>query len=237
MESLKNKTVLLTGATSGLGKELLLQLLNQGAKVAYCGRSAEKMEEIMRELSGYDSSRIYSETFCLSDENRIIDFVKATLTHFGKIDLLINNAGLNNNRNSLTEISTADLDWMITINFRAPMIFMREVGNVMISQQEGLVVNILSSVCLFSNEGLGGYTASKAALDAATKVYRKEMRKRNVRVLSVYPGGIDTPFRAKDRPDYLAPKQAAEVILNALNTDSFIAMDELVFRPMVETNF
>ncbi|MCK9207423.1 MAG: SDR family oxidoreductase [Salinivirgaceae bacterium] len=237
MSSLSHKTILLTGATSGIGKELLIVLLEQGANVAFCGRSPEKMEVLKNGLNQFHSTQIYSETFCLSDEHRIIGFVKAAHDHFGKIDILINNAGLNNNRDAFTQLSTTDLDWMMTINFRAPVIFMREAGNIMIAQQEGLVVNILSSVCLFSNEGLGGYTASKAALDAATKVYRKEMRKHNIRVLSVYPGGVDTPFRTGERPEYLTAKQVAGVMINALKTESAVALDELVLRPMVERNF
>jgi len=237
MELLKNKNVLLTGATSGVGKELLFQLLEQGANVAFCGRSPEKMEEVLQEIKGFGSSRIFYQTFCLSDENRIVGFVKAAHSHFGPIDILINNAGLNNTRAEVTQLQTADLDWMMSINCIAPAAFIREVGTIMIQQKQGLVVNILSSVCLSTNETNGGYTASKAAIDALTKVFRKEVRKHNIRVLSVYPGGIDTPFRTKERPDYLSPKQVADVILNAITTDSFVAMDELVFRPMVETNF
>lgn len=237
MEPLKNKTVLITGATSGVGKELLFQLLEQGVNVAFCGRSAEKMEEVTQELKGVESSRFYSETFCLSEEKRIVGFVKAAHLRFGTIDILINNAGLNNTRAEVTQLQTADLDWMMSINCIAPAAFMREVGTIMIQQKQGLVVNILSSVCLSTNETNGGYTASKAAIDALTKVFRKEVRKHNIRVLSVYPGGIDTPFRTKERPDYLTPKQVANVIINTLTIDSFVAMDELVFRPMVETNF
>lgn len=237
MNSLTQKTVILTGASSGIGKALLIDLLEQGANVAFCGRSPQKMDALQQELNHFPASQIYAETFCLSDEQRIVSFVKEVHSRFGKIDVLINNAGLNNNRNVITQLSTSDLDWMMTINFRAPIIFMRETGNIMITQQDGLVVNILSSVCKFSNEGLGGYTASKAALDAATKVYRKEMRKQNIRVLSVYPGGVDSPFRAGDRPDYLTPQQASSVIMNALQCDPQIAIDELVFRPMVERNF
>jgi NADP-dependent 3-hydroxy acid dehydrogenase YdfG len=237
MEPLKNKTVLLTGATSGVGKKLLFQLLEQEANVAFCGRSVEKMREVMQEIKGFKSSQYYSETFCLSDETRIVGFVNAAHSHFGTVDILINNAGLNNTRAEVTQLQTADLDWMMTINCLAPAAFMREVGTIMVQQKQGLVVNILSSVCLSTNETNGGYTASKAAIDALTKVFRKEVRKHNIRVLSVYPGGIDTPFRTKERPDYLSLKQAADVIINAITTDSFVAMDELVFRPMVETNF
>jgi NAD(P)-dependent dehydrogenase (short-subunit alcohol dehydrogenase family) len=237
MPNLSQKTVLLTGATSGIGKELLLTLLDKGANVAFCGRSAEKMAALAQQLGAFDSSRLYGETFCLSDNERIARFVSAAHSHFGRIDVLINNAGLNSARSEVVQMSMADFDWMMAINCKAPAVFMREAGKIMQEQRHGLVINVLSTVCLFSNEGIGGYTASKAALDALTKVFRKEVRKFNVRVLSVYPGGVDTPFRANQRPDYLSPKQVSDLIIGAASTDESIALDELVFRPMVEMNF
>lgn len=237
METLSDKVILLTGATSGIGKELLIKLLAEGAKVAFCGRSKEKMERLVASLGQIPSSQIYYETFCLSHVEAIQQFVQRTLEHFETIDILINNAGLNSARGEVTALNTNDLDWMMAINFRAPLIFMQEVGKHMMERQEGLVVNVLSTVCLFSNEGIGGYTASKAALDALTNVFRKEVRKHNIRVLSVYPGGVDTPFREADRPEYLDPKQVAETLVNVLKTEKNVALDELVFRPMVERNF
>lgn len=195
------------------------------------------MERLVASLGQTPSSQIYYETICLSDVEAIQQFVRHTLEHFGTIDILINNVGLNNARGEVTSLNANDLDWMMAINFRAPLIFMQEVGKHMLEKHEGFVVNVLSTVCLFSNEGIGGYTASKAALDALTKVFRKEVRKHNIRVLSVYPGGVDTPFREADRPEYLDSEQVANTLVNALKTEKNVALDELVFRPMVERNF
>jgi len=101
----------------------------------------------------------------------------------------------------------------------------------------GAKVNILSTCCLFSNEGLGSYTASKGALDSLTKVLRKEARKDNIRVCSVYPGGINTSFRPQAREEYLSADIAAETIINSINIDERVALDEIVLRPFIETNY
>jgi len=105
------------------------------------------------------------------------------------------------------------------------------------AQCRGLVVNVLSTVCLYSNEGIGGYTASKCAFDGLAKVLRKELRADGVRVANVYPGGIDTPFRPAARPEYLAAASVAEAILGLAEADENVAPDELVLRPLVERNF
>lgn len=237
MESLKNKTILLTGASSGLGKALLFALLNKGARVAFCGRSAEKMEQILASVSKDKQQNIYHETFCLSEHKRIVQFVQNAKQKFGSIDVLINNAGLNNARGSVLEMDMEKLDWMMKINFMAPAVFMQEAGKLMMQQHSGLVVNMLSTACLFSNEGIGAYTAGKAALDALTKVFRKEVRTSNIRTLSVYPGGIDTPFRNSKKPEYMDASKVADLVIQNIETDSTIALDELVFRPLVERNF
>lgn len=104
-------------------------------------------------------------------------------------------------------------------------------------KKEGLIINILSTCCLFSNEGNGAYTAAKSALDGLTKVFRKEARKNNIRVCSVYPGGINTPFRDQEREDYLSPENTADTILKTLDIDTSVALDEIVLRPFVETNY
>ncbi len=126
---------------------------------------------------------------------------------------------------------------MMNVNFKSPLILMQEVGKRMKELNSGTIVNILSTVCLFSNETAAAYSASKAALDSVTKIFNKEMREHNVRVVSVYPGGTNTNFRAIDRPDYMPPDEVAEIILANLKFAKTAALDSIVFRPMVEKNF
>jgi short-subunit dehydrogenase len=114
---------------------------------------------------------------------------------------------------------------------------MQEIGKRMKEAKQGTVINILSSVCLFNNETMASYTASKAAMNAASKIFNKEMREHNVRTVSVYPGGVDTEFRANKRSDYLPAQEVVDILLANLKAAHTASLDELVFRPMVEKNF
>ncbi len=233
----KNKCVIVTGATSGLGKSLVLKLISMGAKVALCGRSQEKMKYVLEEITEEEKKNIFYENFDITDENRIVEFVKNVGEKFGTVDVLINCAGANTARGLVESIKIEDMNLMLKVNTIAPLVFIEECYKYMKVKKEGLIINILSTCCLFSNEGNGAYTAAKSALDGLTKVFRKEARKNNIRVCSVYPGGINTPFRDQEREDYLSPENTADTILKTLDIDTSVALDEIVLRPFVETNY
>lgn len=229
------KSVIVTGGTSGLGRNLVIKLVNEGAKVAFCGRSKEKLEEVLGEI-GKDNN-IFFDTFDITEEEKSISFIKNTAVKFGTVDVLINCAGANTARGSVAEMNIEDLEAMIKLNTIAPLVFIKECYKYMKEKKEGLIVNILSTCCLFANEGVGAYTSSKGAFDSLTKVLRKEARKDNIRVCAVYPGGINTTFRAQAREQYLSAESTAETIIRSLDIDKNVAMDEIVIRPFVETNY
>jgi len=163
--------------------------------------------------------------------------VRASVARLGSLDVLLNCAGANSARGPVAEIDEGDLESMMRLNCFAPLFFMKAAYPAMAARGRGLVINILSTCCLFSNEGTGAYTASKSALDGLTKVFRKEARKAGIRVSAVYPGGINTPFRVAARPDYLDPALAADAILALAAMDESVVPDEFVLRPLIEANF
>lgn len=131
----------------------------------------------------------------------------------------------------------ADLDWALAVNLRAPAIFMREVFQRMRPRKTGRIVNVISTAALFSNEGIAAYSAAKAGLDALARVFRKEARASGIAVTAVFPGGVNTQFRAQPNPDYMSAETVAEAIVNVLTVNPDAAVHELVLRPMIETNF
>lgn len=233
----KDKCIIVTGGTSGLGRNLVLKLIDMGAKVAFCGRSKEKMNSILSEISLEQKNKIFYDAFDITQQDKIMYFVKNVKHNLGPVDVLINCAGANSARALVEDIKIEDIEYMFKLNTLAPIIFIQECYKHMKAKKQGLIVNVLSTCCLFSNEKLGSYTASKGALDSLTKVLRKEARKDNIRVCSIYPGGINTSFRAQAREDYLGADKTAEAILKALDVDNSIALDEIVLRPFVETNY
>ena len=237
MNSLTDKIVLLAGATSGIGRCLAIQLAAQGARLALCGRSQEKLARLIAELESTGHPPALARAFCLSSEEAILEFVADTQTQLGPADILINCAGANTSRAPVSELETADLDWMMTVNFRAAFLFMREAFRQMQPRGSGHIVNVVSTVALFGNPGLGGYTASKWALEGLTKVFRKEAKTSGIKVTSVHPGGTDTDFRPADRPEYMSPESVAQAIVSVLALPDDAVVHDLVLRPPVEDNF
>lgn len=237
MKQFEDKTIVLTGATSGIGKAIALKLNELGANLALCGRSEDKMAAMLAELSG-DSDKVLSAIFDLSEYAKIDEFVQQTINQFGKIDILINCAGANSSRAHVNDIELEDLQSMLDVNMLAPFVFMQKVFNHSMKKQGGgLIINIMSTVCLFSNEGIGAYTASKTGFDGLMKVFRKEVRDLGVKVCGIYPGGVDTPFREAERPLYLDPQDVVEATLYVANQSEKACVDELVVRPMIEKNY
>lgn len=235
--SSKYQTVLITGATSGIGKAILLQLLAHEFNVCFCGRTPEKMNDLLESISTIPSDRYFARTFDLLSEKDCIQFVQYSIQKFGQIDILINNAGANTHRGKVEDLNSDAFLYMLKLNTVVPAIFMREVVKPMQVRQKGLIINILSTACLYSNEFIGEYSASKAALDSLTKIFRKEVRKDHIRVCSVYPGGTNTTFRSTPRPEYMPPDAVANAVLHVVTSDPDIALDDIVLRPFVEMNF
>jgi NAD(P)-dependent dehydrogenase (short-subunit alcohol dehydrogenase family) len=237
MTPLTDKLVLLTGASSGIGRSLAIQLAQLDARLALCGRSEDKLAKVTSELEATGHPPALARAFCLNSEAAILEFVNDTKEQLGPVDILINCAGANTSRKPVAQLETSDLDWMMNINFRAAFLLMREAFRQMQPRGSGHVVNVVSTVALFGNPGLGGYTSSKWALEGLTKVFRKEAKASGIKVTSVHPGGTDTDFRPANRPEYMSPESVAEAIVSILTLPEDAVVHDLVLRPPVEDNF
>lgn len=236
LDCLKNKNILITGATAGIGRALCLKLVESGANLAFCGRSESKMKQLLAEIQG-EKINYFAEAFDITNENAILSFVNNATEKLGAFDILVNCAGANTARSLVSNIKISDLQYMLKLNTIAPLIFMQEVYKNMEIQKSGIIINVLSTVCQFSNEGIGAYTASKSSFDALVKVFRKEARISNVKVGSIYPGGTNTSFREKNNPDYLLEASVVDAILTMMTVQGNTCIDELVIRPLIEKNY
>lgn len=232
----QNTRVILTGATSGIGRSLAYHLSSIGVKLALCGRNEEKMNSLLANPE-VSQQTLYHDCFCMTSEQNITNFVNKACEKLSGVDILINCAGSNTSRGALSEIQAADMDYVYAVNLRAPFIFMREAFEQMKPHKTGTILNVHSTVCLYHNEGIGAYTAVKAGFDALSKVFRKEAAHEGVHLLGVYPGGVDTGFRSKSRPDYMTPDGVAAAITAQLSLPENVIPHELVIRPSVETNY
>ena len=225
------KTVIITGATDGIGRALAIRLSGE-YNLALCGRSKEKMKRLLQEL-GDDC--VYAECFDITDGEKRRGFCERVKGRFGTVDVLVNNAGANIKKDKVAELDLEDLRYMFELNCVSAVGMIQEVYPVMAAQKRGLFVNILSSCCLFNNPMTGGYSASKDAMEGISKILTKEARVDNIGVCSVYPGGVDTNFRAVANHNYLKPETVAGMIQHCIEVEDGCVHD-IVIRPFIEEN-
>ncbi len=224
------RTALVTGATSGIGRALVAQLLAREVKVFATGRNQAALAEL-------EQKGVTTACYDLSEASAAATLYREVSSKCGVPDFLINNAGYNSRKAAWTEVTDEEMDKQWMVNFRAPAILCREALKEMSQRGTGHIVNVLSTVALHSNPTMGLYTAMKEGLFGLTKVLIKEAREAGVKVTAVHPGGTDTGFREKARPDYLKPESAAHMLCDVLFAPADVVVHELTFRPMVETNF
>jgi NAD(P)-dependent dehydrogenase (short-subunit alcohol dehydrogenase family) len=226
------KTVLITGASDGLGRALAV-LLSEHYDLALCGRKPEKMAETLALLK--PGADVYQECFDMTDEAALAAFCDHVKAHFSRIDVLVNNAGANLARGAVKDFDVSGLRKMLELNCISQVEMIQQIYPAMKMQGGGCIINVISSSVLFHSENNAAYAASKAAMDAVAKTLLKEAKADNIRVTCVYPGGIDTSFRAVPKHEYLRPETVAGAIRSAIEVEDG-AMQEIVIRPLVENN-
>lgn len=237
MKNITGKVIYITGATHGIGKALALRFSKDNVKLALCGRDENALGEIGNLVMDNGSCKPYIKAFDLENENEIVEFYKQAREKIGIPHILVNNAGFNTRKAYLWEYGIEEFDKMISVNLRAPFVLSKLAFLDMKEKKDGHILNVLSTACHFANEKMSIYTATKKGFEGLTDVFRKEARLFNIRVTSVYPGGVDTKFRKGARPDYMKPESVAEAIYKVLTMPDDLIVHGITFRPMIEINF
>lgn len=225
------KKILISGASDGIGHSLAILLAND-YDLILCGRSETKMQNLLQEIN---HQCLYSECFDMTNDQQRQSFCQNVLEKIGSIDILVNNAGANIKKDKVTDINLSDLRYMFELNCVAPLDIIQAFYPLMKQQQKGLIVNILSTCCLYHSPLAGAYTASKDAMEAISKILLKEVKSENIGVCNVYPGGVDTNFRAIPNHNYLKPETMANMIKACIENEEG-CVHEIVVRPFIEDN-
>lgn len=226
------RTALVTGASQGIGRALVSELITRGVTVFATGRDPARLEGVLAETGAL------GRAFDLAEPNAVKALYRAAREALGDAPLwLVNNAGFNSRKAPVMETSEDEIDALYAVNLRAPVALCQESLKDMTERGSGHIVNVISTVVHHGCEHTGLYSAMKHGLHGFTKVIVKEARPFGVKVTAVYPGGTDTAFRKNPRPDYLRPESAAHMIADTLFAPSDVVVHELTFRPLVETNF
>jgi len=193
---LQNKIALVTGGTRGIGKAVVLELAEAGAAVAFTYRSLkESADAIVAELRG-KGGRAAGYQSDAADFAQANDIVQKVVQEFGRIDILINNAGITKD-GLLMRMSEHDWDAVIDTNLKGVFNFTKAVCRQMMGQQAGKIINISSVVGLIGNAGQANYAASKAGVIGFTKSVAKELASRNIQANVVAPGFVETDMTGK----------------------------------------
>ena len=230
--------IFISGASDGLGKAMALEIAHRApAQLALCGRNEKKLRQVIREINDINpEAKVLAACFDASDSQACTQFANHVSDTFKGIDILINNAGANVRKAPVEEIDLDELRYMFNLNCVSHLAFIQAFLPKMKEKKEGLIMNILSSACLYDNINMAAYTATKQAMKAIHKALVKEVREDNIKVSAIYPGGINTNFRELDRPDYLNAQKLAKVLVDVVEIDDGVVHD-LVLRPMAESNF
>lgn len=187
---LKNRIAVVTGAASGIGRELILTLLDAGARTVAVDRDGQGLEETCSLVGGDEPLALKVD---LLEDGAEDEIVGETVRAFGSVDVLINCAGIFPTKPAL-EISAEEWDRVLGLNLRAPFLCSQAAARWMVGTgRPGNIVNIASTAGTVARPGIAHYGASKAALIMLTKVLAIEWAEHGIRVNAVAPGLVETP--------------------------------------------
>lgn len=231
---LTGKIALVTGASRGIGRQTAITLASYGAAVIvnYNG-SKEKAEEVVSEIQANGGT---ASTYCcnVSDYTAVETMMKELVKEYGRIDILINNAGITKD-GLLMKMSEEDYDAVLDINLKGTFNCIKHISRQMLKQKAGRIVNLSSVVGVYGNAGQVNYSASKAGVIGITKSVAKELGSRGITVNAVAPGFIITemtdamPEDAKKQvADRIAMKRLGTV-QDVAETVAFLASDKAAY--------
>ncbi len=191
---LQGKVAIITGAARGIGRETALLFAAEGAKVVICDLLDEG-EEVAEGVRSRGGEAIFYK-LDVTDRDAVKRMVDAVVERYGRIDILINNAGITRDAQFL-KMTEEDWDKVIAVNLKGVFNVTQAVAPVMVAQGKGKIVNAASVVALYGNFGQTNYVASKAGVIGMTKVWARELGRKGINVNAVAPGFIQTEMTAK----------------------------------------
>ena len=219
---LRGKVVMITGASRGLGRALTLACAEEGANLVITSRSAESFEPVAKEAEGR-GVEVLALPADISRSTHVERLVDAAVERFGRIEVLINNAGLLGPRVPIEEYPEDEWRKVLEANLTGPFLLTKAVIPYM--SEGGSIINITSGVSIEGRPRWGAYSVSKFGLEGLTQILAAELEERGVRVNSVDPGSMRTEMRAAAYPDedpttLITPEENTGVFLYLASDES-----------------
>jgi 3-oxoacyl-[acyl-carrier protein] reductase len=227
------KTIIITGASKGIGKAVALKMANNGHRLLLAGRNENELKQLIYDCKKFDCECIYVVVDLARPEAAGI-VINTCIEQFAGLDVLINNAGVANPF-SVENTPLEQWDLMMAVNARAPFLLCKKAIPYLKQSQLATIINISSVVGRKGYVNQAAYSASKHALTGFTKALAKEVQPMGIRVHLLAPGGVATEMLTKTRPDLtstglIQPEEIAEVIEFLINKRGNAMIDEINLR-------
>ncbi|MCI1190728.1 3-oxoacyl-[acyl-carrier-protein] reductase [Calidifontimicrobium sp. SYSU G02091] len=233
---LQHKICIVTGAAQGIGLATALKFAREGATVVVCDLRADAVEAAVAQCRAaapdkHASTKAEGHVVDVTDRATVDAMVQAVMARHGRIDVLVNNAGITKDAR-LVKMTLAQFDAVIDVNLRGVFHCAQAVAPIMIEQGHGVILNASSVVGIYGNYGQTNYAASKFGVIGFTKTWSRELGPKGIRVNAVAPGFVETPILATI-PDKVMQHMKEQVPLHRLgkpeeiaNVYAFLASDE-----------
>ena len=213
---LENKVAIITGASRGIGFAIAEAFVREGAKVAVCGSRVQSAEKAVGALlEKYPGADLLSVGFDVNDTDEIRAMVSKVVSQWGRIDVLVNNAGITSTK-SILEMTDEDFTSVIDINLVGPFKIIREVAKVMKDHGGGSIINTSSMVGSYGGKMQTAYSSSKFGINGLTKSCSKELGQYGIRVNAVAPGAVATDMAKEFTSDKMRQFLAMMTLLGRM---------------------
>ncbi len=249
MYSIKGKTVLITGASAGIGKSCAFQFAEAGANVLICARRIERLNEIANEIKNKFDVKVYPFKMDVTNYEEVKTTLSSLPEEWKEIDILVNNAGLARSLDKVHEYDVNDWEEMINTNIKGVLYVTRTVVEGMVKRGSGHIIYIGSTAGHEAYGGGGVYCGTKHFVNAISKGFKIDLLGTGVRVSSVDPGMVETEFSIvrfhgdKERADNvykgltpLTPDDVADAVLYCATRPPHVNINEIILTSKDQGN-
>lgn len=240
MKRLEGQVAIITGASRGIGPAIAEALSDEGASVVLAARSADELFQVAEHITGKGGQVLVVPTD-VSVEEQVVGLIAQTLDGMGRLDLVVNNAGVGV-FGRLVDSTTEDWNWVMAITLKGAYLVAREAVKAMLPRGGGLIINVGSDLSYRTSAECGVYGTAKYGVGALTEVVNKEYRTQGIRCTGLYPGMIDTYFAGSEKgaeykKEWLKDTDLANAVLYIATQPKHVRIDEIRMHPMTQDQF